>query len=72
MMQAEDIAQGLELKEYENNQRRAIMEKRPSLSHCEDCGDEIPLERQKAGSITRCIECQEYFESMRKRGVNHG
>lgn len=67
-MSAEDFAQELELKEYENTQRRAIQPKRASLSHCEDCGDEIPLERQKAGSITRCIECQEEFETMKKRG----
>lgn len=70
-MSAEDFAQELELKEYENTQRRAILPKLPSLSHCEDCSEEIPLERQKAGSITRCIICQQDFESLKKRR-NHG
>lgn len=71
-MRPEDFAQKMELAEYVETQRRAIMEKRPSLSHCEDCGEQIPEERQKTGSITRCIECQEDFETMKKRGVNHG
>lgn len=52
-MRPEDFAQAIELKEYEVTQQRAIQPRRPSLSHCEDCGDEIPLERQKSGSITR-------------------
>lgn len=65
-MSAENFAQELELKEYEENQRRAIQPKRQSLSHCQDCGEEIPAERQKAASATRCVECQEYFETMKK------
>ncbi|MCE7915406.1 MAG: conjugal transfer protein TraR [Nitrosomonas sp. PRO4] len=67
-MRPEDFAQEIELKEYEHTQRRAIQKKRPSLSHCEDCGEEIPLQRQKAGSITRCMMCQEDFEMLKKRG----
>mgnify|MGYP003385335713 CR=1 FL=1 len=67
-MRPEDFAQEIELKEYEETQRRAIQPKRPSLSHCADCGDGIPLERQKSGSVTRCMDCQEEFESLRKRG----
>lgn len=68
-MKPEDFAQELELKEYEETQRRAIKPKRPSLSHCEDCGEEIPAERIKTGSVTRCVECQEDFETMKKRGA---
>lgn len=31
----------------------------PSLSHCLDCGEEIPEARQKAvPGVTRCIHCQ--------------
>lgn len=30
---------------------------RPSLSECEECGNDIPPERQKFGGITLCIEC---------------
>lgn len=71
-MRPEDFAQEIELKEYENTQRRAILPKRESLSHCKDCGDEIPLKRQKAMGVTRCILCQEGFESLKKRGANHG
>lgn len=68
-MRAEDFAQELELKEYEETQRRAIKQKRPSLSHCEDCGEAIPAARIKTGSVTRCVECQEDFETMKKRGA---
>lgn len=67
-MRPEDFAQKIELAEYEATQRRAIQPKRPSLSHCQDCGDEIPAERIKTGSVTRCVECQEDFEMMKKRG----
>lgn len=29
------------------------------LSHCEDCGEEIPIARRTAvPGVTRCIECQ--------------
>jgi len=67
-MRPEDFAQAIELKEYEETQRRAIQPKRQSLSHCADCGDEISADRQKATSATRCVDCQEEFESFRKRG----
>jgi len=67
-MRPEDLAQELELKEYEHTQRRAIQKKRPSFSHCEDCGDEIPEKRRNTGSITRCIDCQEDYEILKKRG----
>ncbi|MXS82259.1 TraR/DksA C4-type zinc finger protein [Nitrosomonas oligotropha] len=69
-MRPEDFAQKIELAEYEETQRRAIQTKRPSLSHCQDCGEEIPPERQKATAVTRCIGCQEEFESLNKRGMS--
>ena len=35
----------------------------PSLSHCKDCGEEIPTARQAAiPGVTRCIDCQEIHE----------
>lgn len=43
----------------------AIQEKltRKGLSHCEECGDEIPLGRQQAYPAARtCVSCQEYIE----------
>ncbi|SDX88886.1 TraR/DksA C4-type zinc finger protein [Nitrosomonas halophila] len=69
-MRAEDFAQQLELAEYEYTQRRAIApDAPPSLSHCEDCGCEIPLARQRAiRGVTRCIACQQIHELTTKRG----
>jgi phage/conjugal plasmid C-4 type zinc finger TraR family protein len=38
---------------------RASIPKGPSLTHCEDCGDDIPVARQKAISGCKlCIICQ--------------
>lgn len=71
-MSPDEFAQLLELKEYEATQRRATLPTGPSLSHCEDCGDEIPLERQKAMFVRRCILCQEDFENLKKMRGNHG
>ena len=35
----------------------------PSLFECEDCGNEIPLERRKAvPGVSRCVECQRVNE----------
>lgn len=35
----------------------------PSLSHCEDCSEEIPEDRRKAvAGVRRCIFCQEHAE----------
>lgn len=39
----------------------------PSLSECEDCGEDIPPARQKIGGVTRCVECQAFFEKSRGR-----
>lgn len=30
----------------------------PSLSGCEECGNDIPPERQALGAVTLCIECK--------------
>jgi RNA polymerase-binding transcription factor DksA len=37
----------------------------PSLSECEECGNDIPPERQKYGAVTLCIECQTNLEQKR-------
>lgn len=37
----------------------------PSLAECEDCGNDIPPERQAYGGITLCIECQSALERQR-------
>lgn len=42
---------------------RAGLPKGPSLSHCNECGEAIPLARQQAvAGCTMCIECQKYSE----------
>jgi phage/conjugal plasmid C-4 type zinc finger TraR family protein len=42
---------------------RASIPKGPSLSHCNDCGEAIPLQRQQVvAGCTLCIECQKYSE----------
>jgi phage/conjugal plasmid C-4 type zinc finger TraR family protein len=39
----------------------------PSLSECEDCGEDIPEARRMAQrGVTRCIYCQELFERKQK------
>ena len=38
----------------------------PSLDECEQCGNDIPPERQKLGAVTLCIECK----SLEERHVN--
>ncbi len=68
-MSVEDQAQELELAEYERTQKRAILPRGQSLSHCEDCGEAIPSARQNTLFVTRCIFCQEHYESIKKRGV---
>jgi phage/conjugal plasmid C-4 type zinc finger TraR family protein len=46
---------------------RAKIGKGPSLSHCEECGEEIPLARQQAiTGCKTCIECQTYSERWQK------
>lgn len=48
-------------------QRQAARPSGPSLTHCEECGDEIPAQRQALGSITRCVPCQSTFERENRR-----
>lgn len=38
----------------------------PSLSECEQCGNEIPPERQKYGAVTLCIACQTAIENKKR------
>ena len=51
--------------------RRALEKQaaQPSLEECEDCGEEIPKERQLlVKGCTRCIYCQGLFER-KQRGL---
>ena len=39
----------------------------PSLSECEDCGEDIPEQRRVAmRGITRCVHCQGLYERRQK------
>jgi phage/conjugal plasmid C-4 type zinc finger TraR family protein len=38
----------------------------PSLTHCEDCDNEIPPARQALGGKTRCVPCQTGFEQSKR------
>lgn len=40
---------------------------KPSEEFCIDCGDDIPLVRQKLGGVERCIHCQTDFERYSKK-----
>ncbi|UGQ28069.1 conjugal transfer protein TraR [Acinetobacter calcoaceticus] len=37
---------------------------RPSLTKCEECGNDILVERQSYGSITLCVECKNTQEQL--------
>ena len=46
---------------------RAKIGKGPSLSHCEECGEEIPKARQLAiAGCKMCIECQQHSERWKR------
>ncbi|EIR6161600.1 TraR/DksA C4-type zinc finger protein, partial [Acinetobacter baumannii] len=40
---------------------------RPSLTECEECGNNIPVERQRYGSVNLCVECKNTQEKLSKR-----
>lgn len=64
--------------ELEELERESILERQRSqaekqarytLSHCQDCGEEMDERRLALGGVTRCVICQEDFESRTKRGL---
>ncbi|WP_422402809.1 TraR/DksA C4-type zinc finger protein [Pseudomonas sp. GZD-209] len=62
-----DRAQALEQRQRDQALTAALARARarsnvPSLTHCEDCDDEIPEARRAFGGITRCVPCQSLFE----------
>lgn len=36
--------------------------RQPSRTHCKDCGDKIAPERQQLGGVTRCTECEGFYQ----------
>lgn len=70
-MSPDERAQELELAEYVQNQRNAIMTlpTAPSAKYCTDtsCGDEIPEARRAAiPGVLYCAECQERREQQQR------
>jgi RNA polymerase-binding transcription factor DksA len=50
-------------------QQLALQAAQPSLTECDDCGEDIPVERQLAiKGCTRCIYCQEISERKARNG----
>lgn len=44
---------------------RNAQAKKPSRKFCEDCEAEIPEQRQALGGVTKCVDCQGYWERKR-------
>ncbi|WP_373565907.1 TraR/DksA C4-type zinc finger protein [Microbulbifer okhotskensis] len=60
-----DQASQLEQRERDSvlaAQRNRSQHQKTSRGSCRDCDEPIPAERRKFGGVTRCIECQEFFE----------
>ena len=60
--QANDVAQ----QSIERSIANAPKFNRPSLTECKDCGEPIPLKRQQLGGVSRCIDCQQYFDKRQR------
>lgn len=63
-----DRAQALEQRQRDQAIAAALAQVRPtgpSLTHCEDCDNEIPPARQALGGMTRCVPCQTVHEGKR-------
>lgn len=61
-----DIASDLEQKflaQSLNNRKQFDV---GSEYECNDCGEEIPVQRRSLGGVTRCILCQTNFEEKQK------
>lgn len=74
-MKPEDRAQELELIEWEQRQKQALLPKptQPSAKWCKGhgCGERIPDARRKAyPGVQFCVECQEWNE--KKKGKYAG
>lgn len=45
---------------------------RPSLSHCEDCGEDIPHGRREAmPGVRQCVQCASFDEGEKARRRRH-
>ncbi|MGM8871582.1 TraR/DksA C4-type zinc finger protein [Psychrobacter sp. 2Y5] len=64
---ADDIDLAQERQDLEMAARMQIAQRfdTPSLTECDDCGEDIPSKRQSIGGVTRCVDCQNHFEGRR-------
>lgn len=53
---------------HQLNQVKVILKDytKPSLTECQECGNDIPPERQALGAITLCVECKTIEEKRTK------
>lgn len=73
-MSSEDIAQQVELREWELNnlnRREAMARHEPDSpgygpAECDECGDDMPAER-RAWGLRICVACKSEQESLGKR-----
>jgi phage/conjugal plasmid C-4 type zinc finger TraR family protein len=60
-----DRAQALEQRQRDQAIAAQLAQARPagpSLTHCQDCDNEIPQARRALGGMVRCVSCQSTFE----------
>lgn len=64
---ADDIDRAGERQELEMVARLQVVARFdvPSLTECDDCGEDIPSQRQAIGGVKHCIDCQNYREGRR-------
>lgn len=65
-----DRAQALEERERQQAITAQLARPRPSgpsRSHCLECDNAIPVQRQALGGISRCTPCQTTFEKGQRR-----
>lgn len=51
--------------ELDRNLAKAKRFDTPSLTECIECDEDIPEQRQRLGSVTHCIDCQNIRENRR-------
>ncbi|RON41797.1 TraR/DksA family transcriptional regulator [Pseudomonas brassicacearum] len=64
-----DRAQELEQRQRDQAIKAQLQQSRPvgpSLTHCQDCNNEIPPARQALGGMTRCVPCQTGHEQSKR------
>lgn len=74
-MSIEDIAQDVELQQWELNQQRGAGPLRVGPEHpsygpeeCDECGGEMP-DARRAYTYRLCVHCQTALEARRARGI---